>query len=234
MLRDETDEMCSSRWIVLLAVNDGRRMSNVQSSLLVLIAMRSYIPCFWLPGMCTGYLLWLPVFPNKSNNTGEQFKIILFNEYGESELSSVMTNNDNSQLTLGLNINTTFPYFSSFDPASSPARRQRKIDRKITFFFFILYPMWPFHEKMINLIYHSPYGFFTWSPKPGSHKNDFAGFLVYLSGSHLSSGGTWYLFDDRFLYLIHSYSAKPPLSLPSFKREGRGLQANVAAKLFTL
>ena len=116
--------------------------------------------------MCTGYLLWLPVF-NKSNNTGEQFKIILINEYGESELSSVMTNNDNSQLTLGLNINTTFPYFSSFDPASSPARRQRKIDRKITFFFFILYPMWPFHEKMINLIYHSPYGFFTRSPKPG-------------------------------------------------------------------
>ena len=52
---------------------------NVLSSLLVLITMRSYIPCIWLPGMCTGYLLWLPVF-NKSNNTGEQFKIILFNE----------------------------------------------------------------------------------------------------------------------------------------------------------
>ena len=63
-------------------------------------------------------------------NTGERSKIILYNEYDESEWSSVMTNHDNSQS----NKNTSFPYSFSFHPLSGPTKHLLKITFFASFF----------------------------------------------------------------------------------------------------
>ena len=102
----------------------------------------------WLPGRCTGSRLWVHGF-YKSKNTEKRSKNILYNEYGESELSSVMTNHNNSQL----NKNTIFPYSSSFDPVSSPSNHLQKKH----FLHHFLFRIRPFCEKWIILIYNSSY-----------------------------------------------------------------------------
>ena len=57
-----------------------------------------------------------------------------------------------------LNINTIFPYSSSFDPVSRPPNQLPKN----TFFYIIfLARIRPFCEKWIILIHHSPYGNFV-------------------------------------------------------------------------
>ena len=63
-------------------------------------------------------------------NTEKRSKIILYNEYDESEWSSVMTNHDNSQS----NINTSFPYSFSFHPLSGPTKHLPKITFFASFF----------------------------------------------------------------------------------------------------
>ena len=63
-------------------------------------------------------------------NTGKRSKLILCNEYDESEWSSVMTNHDNSQS----NINTSFPYSFSFHPLSGPTKHLPKITFFASFF----------------------------------------------------------------------------------------------------
>ena len=64
------------------------------------------------------------------NNTEKRSKIILYNEYDESEWSSVMTNHDNSQS----NKNTSFPYSFSFHPLSGPTKHLLKITFFASFF----------------------------------------------------------------------------------------------------
>ncbi len=85
-------------------------------------------------------------------NTGERSKIILYNEYGESEWSSVMTNHNSSQS----NKNTIFPYSFSFHLVSGPTKHLLNI----TFFASFLFRIRPFCEKWIILIYHSSCGKF--------------------------------------------------------------------------
>ena len=63
-------------------------------------------------------------------NTGERSKTILFDEYDESEWSSLITNRDNFKL----NKNTILPYSSSFDPVSSPSKHLLKIVFFTSFF----------------------------------------------------------------------------------------------------
>ena len=58
-------------------------------------------------------------------NTGERYKIILFDEYDESDWWSLITNHDNFHL----NKNTFFPYSSSFDPVSSSSNHLQKIKK---------------------------------------------------------------------------------------------------------
>ena len=83
---------------------------------------------FFVQAIYYGYLESSPdpgcQFPASTSpkNMGEMFKIILFNEYDESEWSSLMTKRDN----LLLNKNNNFLYSSSFDPMSSPSNHLLK------------------------------------------------------------------------------------------------------------
>ena len=63
--------------------------------------------------------------------TEKRSKIILHNEYDESELSSVMINRNNFQL----NKTTIFPFSFSFHPRSGPTKHLLKITFFVSFFF---------------------------------------------------------------------------------------------------
>ena len=52
-------------------------------------------------------------------NTGKRSKIILFNEYDESEWSSVMTNHDNSQANKNKIFRTLFLSIRCLDPQNT-------------------------------------------------------------------------------------------------------------------
>jgi hypothetical protein len=63
-------------------------------------------------------------------NTGEKSKIILFNEYDESEWSSLMPKHD----IFLLNNNMNFLYSSNFDPVFSPSNHLLKSTFVASFF----------------------------------------------------------------------------------------------------
>ena len=106
----------------------------------------------WQPGRCTGSRLWVHGF-YKSKNTEKRSKIILYNEYDESELSSVMTNHNNSQS----NKKTISPYTFSFHPG---VRTHETHTENHVFCILFLFRIRPFREKWIILIYHLSYGKF--------------------------------------------------------------------------
>ncbi len=85
-------------------------------------------------------------------NTGERSKIILLNEYNESELSSLMTNHDNFQLNEKKRIRT--PHLST----RCPAHQITYLKSKFLHIFF--FSDSTFSRNMDYFIYHSEYGNF--------------------------------------------------------------------------